>query len=127
LYTLTAKTGAGKTALLIIMALAVVTGRGEIIGREVAKGRVAFVAVENPDDLRMKLMVAAYILNINFAEIAGNLIILDKRVSPEAWLQSLKSFLLMEISGSSWSTPRRLLRWRRHQQQRSGRQFHAPA
>jgi hypothetical protein len=90
LYTLTAKTGAGKTALLIIMALAVVTGRGEIIGREVTKGRVAFVAVENPDDLRMKLMVAAYILNINFAEIAGNLIILDKRVSPEALAAKLR-------------------------------------
>jgi hypothetical protein len=90
LYTLTAKTGAGKTALLIIMALAVVTGRGDIIGREVTKGRVAFIAVENPDDLRMKLMVAAYILNINFAKIAGNLIILNKRVSPEALAAKLK-------------------------------------
>jgi hypothetical protein len=91
LYTLTAKTGAGKTALLIIMALAVVTGRGaDILGREVTKGRVAFVAVENPDDLRMKLMVAAYLLNINFAEIAGKLLILDKRVSPEALATKLK-------------------------------------
>jgi AAA domain len=90
LYTLTAKTGAGKTAILIVMALAVVTGRGDILGREVTKGRVAFIAVENPDDLRMKLMVAAYILNINFAEIAGNLIILDKRVSPESLAGKLK-------------------------------------
>jgi len=91
LYTLTAKTGAGKTALLIIMALAVVTGRGaDVLGREVTKGRVAFVAVENPDDLRMKLMVAAYLLNINFAEIAGDLIILDRRVSPEALAAKLK-------------------------------------
>jgi hypothetical protein len=90
LYTLTAKTGAGKTALMIIMALAVVTGGGDIIGREVTKGRVAYVAVENPDDLRMKLMVAAYLLNVDFADIAGDLVILDKRVSPEALAAKLK-------------------------------------
>jgi hypothetical protein len=49
LYTLTARTGAGKTALLVTMALAVATGRGDkILGREVTKGRVAFIAVENP-------------------------------------------------------------------------------
>jgi hypothetical protein len=51
LYTLTAKTGAGKTAFLIVMALAVATGRGELIGRTVKKGRVAFVSAENPDDV----------------------------------------------------------------------------
>jgi hypothetical protein len=91
LYTLTAKTGAGKTALLITMALAVVTGRSEIIGREVAKGRVAFIAVENPDDLRMRIMVAAFVLNIDLREIADNLIILDKRAKPEALAARLKA------------------------------------
>ena len=53
LYSLTAKTGAGKTALLIVMALALATGRGEILGREVSRGRVAYVAAESPDDLRI--------------------------------------------------------------------------
>jgi len=92
LYTLTARTGAGKTALLITMALAVSSGRGDkILGREVTKGRVAFIAVENPDDLRMRIMVAAYILNIDLREIADNLIILDKRVKPEALAARLKS------------------------------------
>jgi hypothetical protein len=91
LYTLTAKTGAGKTALLIIMALAVATGRGDIVGREVTKGRVAFIAVENPDDLRMRLMVAAFILNIDLNEIADNLVILDRRVKPEALVAKLKA------------------------------------
>jgi RecA-family ATPase len=41
LYTVTAKTGAGKTAFLITTALAVATGRHDILGREVTKGRVA--------------------------------------------------------------------------------------
>jgi len=92
LYTLTARTGAGKTALLIIMALAVATGRGvDIIGREVTKGRVAFVAVENPDDLRMRIMVAAFVLNIDLREIADNLVILDRRVKPEALAAKLKA------------------------------------
>ena len=93
LYTLTARTGAGKTGLLIAMALAVATGRGDkILGREVTKGRVAFIAVENPDDLRMRIIVAAFVLNIDLREIADNLIILDKRVKPEALAARFKAF-----------------------------------
>jgi AAA domain len=92
LYSLTAKTGAGKTALLINMALAVATGRGtDIIGREVTRGRVAYVAVENPDDLRMRLMVAAFVLNIDLNELAQNFVILDQRVKPEALVAKLKA------------------------------------
>jgi hypothetical protein len=83
LYTLTAKTGVGKTALFIIMALAVATGRGELLGRAVTKGRVAYIVAENPDGFRMRLMVAAFILNINLGEIADDLVILDKRAKPE--------------------------------------------
>jgi RecA-family ATPase len=43
-YTLTARTGAGKTALLIIIALAVASGRGDLIGMEVQQGRVVYLA-----------------------------------------------------------------------------------
>jgi hypothetical protein len=55
LYTLTAKTGGAKTALLIMMALAIATGRNGILGREVTRGRVAYIAAENSDDLRMRI------------------------------------------------------------------------
>jgi AAA domain len=48
LDTLTAKTGGAKTALLIGMALAIATGRSDILGREVTRGRVAYLAAENP-------------------------------------------------------------------------------
>ena len=90
-YTLTAKTGAGKTALLIIIALAVATGRGELLGREVTKGRVAYIVAENPDGFRMRLMVAAFVFNINLAEIANDLVILDKPVKPEEIAAKLKN------------------------------------
>ncbi len=90
LYTLTAKTGSGKTALAIIMALAVATGRPDILGREVAHGRVAYIAAENPDDLRMRIMVAAYILNIDLDELADSLMILDYRVKPEELVKRLR-------------------------------------
>jgi hypothetical protein len=90
LYTLTAKTGAGKTALLIIMALAVALGRSELLGREVEEGRVAYIAAENPDDLRMRIMVAAYILNIDLGDLGDRLVILDKRMKPEELRAKLK-------------------------------------
>jgi hypothetical protein len=59
LYTLTARTGAGKTALLIILALAIATGRSELLGSKVEKSRVAYIVAENPDNFRMRLMVTA--------------------------------------------------------------------
>lgn len=90
LYTLTARTGSGKTALAIVLALAVATGRPDILDRDVAHGRVAYVAAENPDDLRMRIMVAAYQLNIDLDELGDKLVILDYRVKPEELVKRLK-------------------------------------
>jgi hypothetical protein len=90
LYTLTAKTGGAKTAFLINIALAIAAGRSEILGREVTRGRVAYIAAENPDDLRMRLMVAAYLFHIDLADIADNLVILDRRMKPEDLEAQLK-------------------------------------
>jgi hypothetical protein len=78
LYTVTARTGSGKTAFLITTALAVATGRPDVLGREVTRGRVAYIAAENPDDLRMRLMVAAWQFNIDLSEICHNLLIMDR-------------------------------------------------
>ena len=89
-YTLTARTGAGKTALSVIAALAVVTGRREILGMDVEKGRVAYLAFENPDDVRMRLMVAAYTLSIDLAELSSQFVILDARAGPEAIATELR-------------------------------------
>jgi hypothetical protein len=39
---------------------AVILGNTELLGVRVKKGRVAYVALENPTDLRMKLEVARF-------------------------------------------------------------------
>ena len=90
LYTFTGRTGEGKTAFLVMLALAVATGRGELIGRKVKQGRVAYATAENPDDLRMRLMIACFVFNIDPAIIDRDLIISDNRVRPEEindWLR----------------------------------------
>lgn len=84
IYALTARTGAGKTGFLVIAMLAVATGRADILGREVHRGRVAYLACENPDDIRMRLMIAAYLLNIDLSTLGDAIIILDRREKPEA-------------------------------------------
>ena len=48
LYALTAKTGAGKTGVNVVAALAIVTGRDDILGREVTKGRVHIWRLKTP-------------------------------------------------------------------------------
>jgi AAA domain len=83
LYCLTAPTGAGKTAFKVITALAIATGRADILGREVGRGRVAYLACENPNDIRMRIMIAAYLLNIDIGEVDHRLVILDRREKPE--------------------------------------------
>lgn len=83
LYTLTARTGAGKTAWIIMCALAVATGRSDILGMEVEQRRVVLMTFENPDDLRMRLMIAAYLFRIDLQEISHWLMVLDHKAKPE--------------------------------------------
>lgn len=63
--------------------MAIATGRADILGREVVRGRVAYLACENPDDIRMRIMIAAYLLNIDIGEVDHRLVILDRREKPE--------------------------------------------
>lgn len=91
LYTLTGRTGEGKTSFLVKLALAVATGEGErLIGRKVKKGRVAFATAENPDDLRMRLMVACFVFNIDPNSLGGELFVSDNRVRPEEIVEWVK-------------------------------------
>jgi hypothetical protein len=90
LYTLTATTGTGKTALLSATALAIGAGRNDILGREVMKGRAAFSTAENPDGLKMRLGVSAFYWNIDPTVIGRNVLVSDTRVSPEAIYKELK-------------------------------------
>jgi hypothetical protein len=57
---------------------------------EVEKCRVVYCAFENPDDVRMRLMVACFQLNIDSAQVLDDILIIDLRVSPEALVEVLK-------------------------------------
>ena len=55
LYTLTAPTGSGKTAVMLYGAVAVAQG-STFYDREVERGDVIFMAGENPDDVRARMI-----------------------------------------------------------------------
>jgi hypothetical protein len=59
-YFLTARRSTGKTAFLIAALFAIILGNNDILGVKVRKGRIAYIALENPTDLRMKLEVARF-------------------------------------------------------------------
>jgi hypothetical protein len=82
LYTMTATTGTGKTALMVTAALAGVTG-GDFLGRSVKKGRYAFCTAENPDGVRMRFAVGCFHWNIDQDIVDRDLLISDNRVRPE--------------------------------------------
>jgi AAA domain len=82
LYTMTATTGTGKTALMVTTALAGAAGR-DLLGRRVKQGRYAFCTAENPDGVRMRFAVGASHWNIDQDAIDRDLLISDNRVRPE--------------------------------------------
>src|SRR5262245_27105822 len=53
MYSITGRTGEGKTAVLLHVAALVALGR-HLGNREIAAGRVLYFAGENPDDVRMR-------------------------------------------------------------------------
>src|ERR1700730_2045760 len=90
LYGLTAQQGSGKTALMIAATLAVETGREDILGCAVERGRVAYVTIENPVDFKMKLAVNCYVHNISYDEVESCLAIIDGRDTPEQIYEGLR-------------------------------------
>ncbi|WP_426615729.1 AAA family ATPase [Bradyrhizobium sp. McL0616] len=64
LYSTTAMTGTGKTAVLLL--ISALTMMGQPLGdREVRKGRVVYFAGENPDDVRMRWIAMAHHLKFD--------------------------------------------------------------
>lgn len=82
-YAITARTGHGKTSLLVAVALAVGTGRPDILGRDVEQGRVVFFCGENPDDFRMRLMAAAENLQIDLDSLGDGIMVCPRRDKAE--------------------------------------------
>lgn len=69
LYSLTARTGHGKTAVGMYLAQAIARGQ-TVKGREVKAGTVLYLAGENPDDIRARFLVLAEAQGFDPAEIA---------------------------------------------------------
>jgi hypothetical protein len=67
LYSMTGRTGDGKTA--VALCLAAYVDRGLVLaGREVDRGRVLYLAGENPDDVRMRWVKFAHEMKIDHAQ-----------------------------------------------------------
>jgi len=68
LYSMTAMTGAGKTAVLLLVTA--LTALGDPLGdREVRKGRVLYFAGENPDDVRARWIAIAHHMDFDPTDI----------------------------------------------------------
>jgi AAA domain len=57
IYSLTGKTGSGKSAVTLMLSALVGGADGRLDERELAGGRVLYFAGENPDDIRMRWIV----------------------------------------------------------------------
>ena len=53
------------------------------LGFEVEKGRVGYLAFENADDVRMRLMIASFLHNVDLGDLGDRLVVLDVRQKPE--------------------------------------------
>jgi RecA-family ATPase len=68
IYSLTAPTGSGKTAVALLMCANVALGRG--VGEySVERGRVLYLAGENPDDIRMRWLAMADAMKFDIDKI----------------------------------------------------------
>ena len=89
-YTLTGPTGDGKTTLCMTAALAVVTGRADILGLDVERGRVLYLAIENPDDIVARFAIAQRFYGIPSLTLRDRLFIIPVKATPEAVFAALE-------------------------------------
>lgn len=90
IYSMTAPTGSGKTAILLLLAAHAALGR-PLAGRDIPKSRVAYLAGENPDDVRMRWIAMAEKLEFDLAAIdvhfipgTFSLTAMEKQIAKEA-------------------------------------------
>ncbi len=72
LYTFTGPTGTGKTAIAMLLAASVALGR-EFAGLDVIKGRVLYLAGENPVDIQLRLKGLCQEMGVTSDELSENL------------------------------------------------------
>jgi archaellum biogenesis ATPase FlaH len=89
IYTLTGRTGDGKTTWCATAALAVATGRSDILGLDVERGRVVYLAMENPDDTVTRFTIAQRFYHIPDSVI-DRLFIVTTKATPESVFAALE-------------------------------------
>ena len=90
IYALTGPTNAGKTGLCTMVALAVATGRRDILNLGVAKGRVVYLAIENPDDTVSRFAIAQHFHGIHDFQLRDRLFIVTVKATPESVFAELE-------------------------------------
>jgi hypothetical protein len=78
-YAITAKTGAGKTAVALLISFLVANPNGgQKLGRhDVEHGRVVYVTRENPTDVRMRLIGMAVKMHFDPDDLARTFLVID--------------------------------------------------
>src|ERR1700733_10905745 len=90
LYTFTAPTNAGKTTLCLMFALAVATGRSDILDLDVEEGRVAYVSIQNHDDTVWRFVNAQRFYDIPDLRLRDRLFIVKVTATPESVFEALE-------------------------------------
>ena len=69
LYSLTGKTGHDKSAVALALTFMLATGEGRLNGSEVERGKVVYLAAENPDDIRMRVLLMCARLGVSLDDL----------------------------------------------------------
>ena len=72
-------------------ALAVATGRADILGLDVERGRVLYLAIENPDDTVSRFTIAQRFHRIQNLTLRNRLFIVTVKATPEAVFAALEN------------------------------------
>ena len=91
-YAWTAPTGMAKTAIAVLLALCVASGR-DFAGRNVLQGRVLYCAGENPDDVRGRFIMTGERLQFDSAAVDTNVSIIDVRFDMATRLTEMRAIL----------------------------------
>jgi len=88
-YALTAPTNHGKTAVSMVIALAVASGQA-FVGRKVRPGRVLILCGENQDGFRLRLIATLRQMEIDVADLAGRVWVLSHTTGLAYILEQIK-------------------------------------
>lgn len=90
LYTLTAPTNHGKTAVSLVMAICVAAGKA-FAERPVKQGNVLILCGENQDGFRLRMLATMESLNVTLEDVRGRIWVLPKSTGLAFVLEQIKA------------------------------------